>query len=216
MPSRASYAAILLLAATACSESPTSAPAIEPSFARGSQVPRADFTILDAGMSLVSDGKGTYVDGMCGVWGSWTTDQTYLAPAGAKVPKSQQATCEGIAPRTATLTLAVRHVSDDGVNHVDDANSPVGSGVFAVSDVKFAWGGAQATVVNASPAPCGTIGLRFTSVTYPGTNNVVRDDLGGGLWHMYTQPWPDNIAYCEVGGVASYWHVALDLYVQKK
>jgi hypothetical protein len=43
---------------------------------------------------------------------------------------------------------------------------------------------------------------------------VTRDDLGGGQWHMYTRPYPDNIGYCANGGVAAYWHVSLDLTLQ--
>jgi len=198
---------VVLVAVSACTDTPTSAPAVDPLFAK-STTQRADFTIIDTG-SLVGDGNGAYVDGVCGVFGSWTTNVTHLAPAGTRVPKSQQASCTGIAPRAATLTLAVRHLSDSP--HVDDASSPIGS--FPVTDVKFGWGSAQATTVNASPS-CGTAGLRFTSATYPGTDNVVRQDLGGGMWHMYTNAWPDNRAYCEVNGQATYWHVDLDIYVQ--
>lgn len=58
------------------------------------------------------------------------------------------------------------------------------------------------------------LGLRFTPVTFPGTSDVARDDLGGGLWHMYTRPYPDNIGYCENDGRVAYWHVSFDLYVQ--
>jgi hypothetical protein len=111
------------------------------------------------------------------------------------------------------VTLALRHVSDNP--HVDNAVSPPGSGTFNVQNVKFGFGAAQATTINASGTPfCGTLGLRFTSVTFPGSSDVVREDLGGGLWHMYTRPWPDNKAYCENGGVAAYWHVSFDLHVQ--
>jgi hypothetical protein len=178
----------------------------------GTTTQRVDFTITDAGLSLASDGKGIYSDGVCGSWGSWA-DVLFLAPAYSKVPKSQQAACAGLAPRVATVTLAVRHVSDDP--HVDDAASP-GSGTFSVQNVKFGYGAALATIINATGSMpfCGTLGLRYTSVTFPGTSDVVRDDVGGGLWHMYTRPWPDNVAYCENGGVAAYWHVSLDLHVQ--
>ena len=207
------FAQLFLVAGLwACADGPTSLPLSGPLLAKGGTVTqRADFTISDAGMSLVSDGKGTYTDGVCGVVGTSTTDITHLAPAGASVPKAQKASCTGIAPRAATLTLAVRHLSDDP--HVDDAQSPVGSGAFPVQNVKFGWGAALATTINASPA-CGTVGLRFTPVTYPGTDNVLREGLGGGLWRMRTSPFPNNRAYCEVNGVPSYWHVDLDIRVQ--
>lgn len=179
----------------------------------GPTTQRVDFTITDAGLSLASDGNGVYRDGVCGSWGSWA-DVLFLAPAYSKVPKSQQADCAGIAPRAATVTLAVRHLSDDP--HMDDAVSPSGSGTFSVQNVKFGYGTALATIINATGSTpfCGTLGLRFTSVTFPGSSDVVREDQGGGLWHMYTRPWPDNIGYCENGGVAAYWHVSFDLYAQ--
>jgi hypothetical protein len=173
----------------------------------------ADFTINSSGMSLVSDGKGTYRHEVCGVIGAWSTI-THLAPAEGKIPKAQQASCAGIAPRKATVTLAVRHISDNP--HVDDSASPVGSGAFNVLNVKFGWGAALATTINASGSTpfCGTAGLRFTSATYPGTSDLAREDLGGGLWHMYTRPWPDNLGYCENNGVVRYWHVSMDMHVQ--
>lgn len=188
----------------------------EPSLAKGGPAPsqQADFTIAD-GFSLTGDGKGTYVAGVCGVLGGWDqTGVTHLAPAGGKIPKSQQASCAGIAPRRATVTLGVRHISDDP--HVDDVESPAGSGTFSVDNVKFGWGAAMATTINASgSAPfCGSLGLRYTPVTFPGTSSVARDDLGNGLWHMYTRPYPDDIGYCENDGVVAYWHVTFDLMVQ--
>lgn len=176
----------------------------------GTTTQRVDFTITDAGLSLVSDGKGTYQDGVCGSWGSWSNDVMFLAPNNSKIPKSQQASCTGIAPRRATVALAVKHLSDNP--HVDDDQSPTGGGVYEVANVKFGFGSALATTINATTAFCGSAGLRFTPVTYPGSSDTIREDLGGGLWHMYTRPWPDNKAYCENNGVVAFWHVSFDLY----
>jgi hypothetical protein len=189
---------------------------LEAALAKGGPpaAPRADWTITDAGLSLASDGKGTYRDGICGASGVFGTDVTHLATAEARIPKSQQASCIGVAPRIATVTLAVRHLSDNP--HVDDTASPAGSGVFSVGNVKFGWGAAMASTINASGSSpfCGTLGLRFTPVTFPGTSSVIRDDLGNGQWHLYTRPYPDNIGYCENGGAVAYWHVSFDIQVQ--
>lgn len=205
---------IPLVSALACSDAPGPLP-LAPADPLAAKAPsttqRADFTITDAGLSLTSDGKGIYRNGICGVTGSNSSSVLLLAPAGATIPKSQQASCAGIAPRAATLQLAMRHVSDNP--HVDDMQSPAGSGTFGVVNIKFGYGTAQATTINSSAA-CGTAGLRFTSVTYPGSSDVVRVDLGGGLWRMYTRPWPDNKAYCENNGVVTYWHVSFDLTAQ--
>ncbi|HSG08645.1 MAG TPA: hypothetical protein VLA36_09810 [Longimicrobiales bacterium] len=202
---------LTLLFAASCTESPATDPLTpEPSFAKGGRTTkRADFTINSGGMSLVSDGKGIYQDDVCGVWGSWTADLTYLAPAYTTVRKAQ---CADIAPRAATLTLAVRHLSD--APHLDDTESPAGSGVFSVTDVSFGWGANQTTTVNAAFV-C-TTGIRFSAAAYPGTDDVVREDLGGGLWRMYTRPYPHNRAWCDVNGVSTYWHVDLDVLVQMK
>lgn len=198
--------------ATSCTDSPIEPfTHIEPSLAKGGPVTqKVDFTISDVGTSLRSDGKGLYPNGVCGVVGTWSTI-LFLAPAGASIPRSQQAACAGIAPRAVTLTLVVRHLSDSP--HVDDSQAREGSGSFAVQNVKFGFGAADATTINAAPS-CGTIGLRFSPVTYPGSNDLVRVDLGGGQWHMYSQPWPNDVAYCANGSSVAYWHVVVDLRVQ--
>ena len=71
----------------------------------------------------------------------------------------------------------------------------------------------EATTVNAAGS-CGTVGLRFSPNAYPGSSATMRTDLGGGQWHMYTQPWPNNIGYCANGSTVTYWHVSLDMIVQ--
>ena len=206
-----------LITAVACSDAVVSPDLpFGPALAKGGPTAalRADWTITDAGFNLTSDGKGDYRDGVCGASGVWGSDVTHLATDQARIPKSQQASCVGIAPRRATVTLAVRHLSDNP--HVDDAAAPAGSGAFNVANVKFGWGAAMATTINASGSTpfCGSLGLRYTPVTFPGTNHVVREDMGNGRWHMYTLPWPDNLAYCENDGIAAYWHVSFDLYIQ--
>ena len=202
----------ILCALAACTESgPTSpAPTEErPAFAKGGPpaTKNLNFAITDAGMSLVSDGKGTYANGICGVVGVWQ-DIMHLAPAEGSIPKSQKAACSGIAPRGATLTLAVRHVTYTPT-HVDEYPTPA---TYAVQNVKFGFGAAAASTINAAGS-CGTVGLRFTSVTYPGSNDLNRVDLGGGHWHMYSDAYPNNLAYCDNGSGVTYWHVAVDLNV---
>jgi hypothetical protein len=178
------------------------------SFAKGGPTTQnVDFTITDPDVDVVSDGKGIYRNGICGVVGTWSNDILFLGPAEGTVPKSQKAACTGIAPRKATLTLQLKHVSDNP--HVDQAVTPV---AYDVQNIKFGFGSATATTVNAAGS-CGTIGLRFSPITYPGSSVTIRDDLGGGAWHLYTQPWPNNIAYCN-NGTVTFWHVSLDMSAQ--
>ncbi len=208
------FSLVAVLALGACTD-PDSSRLLEPdvSLAKGggTTTDYLEYTIANTGVGLGNDGKGTYRHGVCGVVGTWSSGAIHLGPAEGRIPKSQTAACAGIAPRAATLVLASKHISDSP--HVDDTLSPPGSGTFAVGNVKFGTGTAQATTIN-STARCGTAGLRFTPVTYPGTDNVIREDLGGGLWHMYTQAWPNNRAYCSDGTTVSYWHVSLDITLQ--
>ena len=205
------FPALPMLAAcvtlAACSDRATEPSLPAPSFGKGGPTTQnVSFTINDAGMDVVSDGKGIYRDGTCGVIGTWSSDIMYLAPAEGSIPKSQKASCTGIAPRQATLTVSLKHVSDNP--HVDQ---PVAQASYVVQNIKVGFGSAEATTVNAGN--CGTAGLRFSPITYPGSSGTVRDDLGGGLWHIYTQPWPNNIAYCN-NGTVTFWHVSLDVSVQ--
>jgi hypothetical protein len=163
-------------------------------------------------LSLQSDGKGVYRNNVCGVVGWWDGVGGQLNTASGKIPKSQQAACAGIAPRAASVTLTLRHVSDNP--HVDESTTPT---VWNVGNVKWGTGGNNTTTINAgnNGTPiCGTLGLRYSTITFPGTSDTIREDLGGGRWHVYTLPWPDNTAYCESGGVVTYWHVSFDMYAQ--
>jgi hypothetical protein len=202
-------ASVILVACTdAATAPPTATSVMAPvAFAKGGAITQqVDFTINDTGMDVLSDGKGIYRDGICGVIGVWSSDIMHLAPAEGSIPKSQKASCTGIAPRQATLRISLKHVSDSP--HVDLAVAPTS---YGVQNIKVGFGSAVATTVNAGN--CGTVGLRFSPITYPGSSGTVRDDLGGGLWHVYTQPWPNNIAYCN-NGTVTFWHVSLDVNVQ--
>ena len=194
---------------TGCADAPISPPGgTEPALAKsGPSTQRVEFTINGAGMDVTGDNKGAYRDGVCGVLGTWS-DILFLGPVGGRITKAEQASCAGIAPRSVTFTRSLRHVSDSP--HIDELETPQ---AYSVQNIKFGFGAAQATTINSS-APCGTAGLRFTSITYPGSDFVVREDLGGGRWHLYTRPWPDNRAYCEHNGVVTFWHVSFDMHVQ--
>lgn len=202
----------LLLVLAACTDPPVALKTgntVDLAKGGGGAIQRADFTITDGGLSVSSDGKGTYPDGICGVVGRLQSDILFMAPAGATISGKQKAACTGIAPRTATLTLSIRHISDNP--HVDDTLSVA---AYAIDNIKVGTAGTSPiTTVNSSES-CGGQGLRFAPPGYPGSDYAVLDDLGGGHWHVYTRPWPDNRAYCEVNGLPAFWHVSLDIYVQ--
>jgi len=192
---------------------------------RGNQQPTqfpSIMTIEDAGTDLVSDGKGAYQNNICGVWSVanlWSTGTWgfQLTPAGVSIPKSEKAACTGIAPRTATMRLAVKHLSNSP--HLDDPASSAG-GIYSVGNLALTYSGGS--LFN-GPTPCyyvsrnGSLsgkGLRLDSQNYPGSDDLIREDLGNGLWHLYTAPYPNNLAYCEGTAGISYWHVVVNVQVQ--
>lgn len=178
-------------------------------------------TFEDAGADLVSDGKGPYQSNVCGVAAAANLDGTawgfQMSPRGANIPKSQTAACAGIAPRSGTIRLTLKHVSDSP--HVDD---PAGSGGGTFSLGNLALTAAGGSKIN-GPTPCyhvghngslSGLGLRLDSQNFPGSNNLIRENLGNGLWHIYTAPYPGNLAYCEGDNGISFWHVVVNIRVQ--
>lgn len=225
MTGRTQLLCFMLLALAGCGDTPVG-PASEtaPQFAKGggsggggsrttTQHLNFDFGAVDA---LHDDGGGTYVDGFCGTVGLWS-DIVFLGPAGGSIPKSQTTFCAD-KMRSARITLDLLHGSPDPADHSADA--PSDGGTWGVGNVKF---GAHGGVVNMY-GPCNSVdrrgnwggtGLRWNSESYPGSNNLVQEDLGGGAHRFFTEAYPDNLAYCQdVDGNVSYWHVALDVTLQ--
>jgi len=216
---------LVALAVAGCSDTPLQ-PSVDaaPQFAKGggagggggTTVQRVNFD-LGASDALNDDGGGVYLDQVCGTVGSWA-DILFLSPAEGSIPKSQKAACAN-AMRSATITLAVSHGSADPADHSADA--PADGGTWEIGNVKF--GSAGGAVVNMY-GPCnsqdsrgrwGGTGLRFNAASYPGSSNVISDDLGGGAWRFHTGAYPDNMAYCQLqDGTGTFWHVDLDVAVQ--
>ena len=177
-------------------------------------------TLGAAGGDLLSDGKGAYQSEVCGVNGWASFDGTnwsfIMSPTGSAIPRSEVAACTGIAPRAATMTLATKHLSDNP--HLDETGS-IGSGTYNLGNIKLPPLGG--TVINAGPAcfhitksgRISGLGLRLDADNYPGSNDLIREDLGGGQWHAYTAPWPNNVAFCEDDTGTSYWHVNVDITI---
>lgn len=225
---RTQYLAVgIMLVAASCSEPSTVPDGPGAELAKGgpapTQVPIV-MTLVDAGTDLVSDGKGAYQNGVCGVSAVANFDGTawgfQMSPTGASIPKSQAVACAGIAPRAGTITLALKHVSDGPLadDHVDVTAG--NGGTFNLQNLALtAAGGSK---IN-GPTPCyhvarngslSGLGLRLDSQNFPGSNNLIRDNLGNGLWHIYSAPWPGNMAYCEGDNGVSFWHVVVDIQVQ--
>ena len=67
--------------------------------------------------------------------GVWSSDILHLAPAEGTIPRAQKASCTGIAPRGAVLTVSLKHVSDNP--HVDQQ---VTATSYGVQNIKFGFG----------------------------------------------------------------------------
>lgn len=172
------------------------------------------------GGDLNGDGLGAYVNGTCGVQANFL-----IRSDGNNGMHFYPAASSSSCPRTATVNMAVRHVSAD---HSEDEIVPLGD--FYVTQIKGNLDG-HVMVVNAAQSvsgapitPCfdidrrgrvgGGQGMRFDPNTFPGASTIQVTQLGDLHYRMQTRPYPDNIAGCNSNGVLTFWHVDVDLTVQ--
>lgn len=205
----------------ACSESPVMPEDLSPQFAKPApDVFPSRFTIPASGPGVFGDGLGDYVDGVCGVGARiGTNPSTGNLVAILNLPQSPAGGCS---LRTVTLRLGLQHlgVNPDG-SHNDVAATPPGGPDFAVSSVKIGEEGAGTVNSNVCLhlSRKGTYtgaGMRFWSAGYPGSNDLVVTIGPAGYWHVTSQPYPDNVAYCDGDAGLTYWHVDVDLNVAPK
>lgn len=215
--SRAMLVTMMLVACGDPSVSPTAIVApVRTSGNAPAASPPGVVTLPVTGMSLVSDNKGDYVNNVCGVLVSGPSSTgVSLWPTGSSIPQSQTASCTGVAPRGATLTMAVQHVIN-----VPDMDSASVSSTYHLSNFKMGFGAnglVNVAVINAGSycfyrAKNGSLsgkGLRFDPVNYP-KSSYLRYKQTASSWHVYSAPYPDNLAYCEGDAGISYWHVTVD------
>jgi hypothetical protein len=211
---------------------------IEPAFAPGgnkpptsTMVPSAT-TIHDvwqggaAQTDVRSDGSGAYVDAVCGVR-TWIVVSSDGSNGGRLLPHESSSSC----PRSVTLRLVSRHVTnDDGNgNHVDDASSPLGE--FDVGEIKMILSNGVGVVNaptpvagNSSVTSCFEVsrngrisgqGLRFDAANFPGSNWLVVETITpNSHYRIHTAPYPNDLAYCKNNNGVSFWHVVVDLELQ--
>ena len=163
--------------------------------------------------NLLSDGRGAYVNAVCGVT-AHTADNggvlfAYLSPAST----TPAASCGGA--RRATVRMSFRHLSDDP--HVDDTSRRIED--LALGEIAVGVNGVAK--VNAPTLACfhlskggrsmSGIGMRFNSAAYPGSSYLNVTVTGDRLWHVETAPYPDNIGYCEGDLGISFWHMQVSL-----
>lgn len=216
---------LMLLALSGCQNAPQSLPT-DPGgaqLAKPGPVPGTgpisvtlhDLTGSGTPTELVSDGRGPYTGGVCGVTAHTASNAgtlfAFLWPA-ATTPA---ASCG--AARAATVRMLTRHISDSP--HVDDAASPIGD----LSLTEIAVGLNGVAKINAPTLACfhssrggkgmSGIGMRFNTAVYPGSSYLSVTMTGDRLWHVETFPYPDNIGYCEGDLGVSFWHMNINFDV---
>lgn len=211
------FLAVTLMYAVACSDGATAPNAdASPQFAKGGGKPGgstptsypAVWTMADLG--IASDGGGAYRDGACGV-----TASLNLRTDGQWGSNMDPDAAGGTCVRSATLTLAVRHVSD--TPHVDDTSTPLG--VFGIGNFGFVLDSGVGKVnplAGVSVQPCFTtgrngrtagVGMRFDPSAYPGSSSLLVSGSVETGYLVSTRPYPDNLAYCDTNGTVDLWHV---------
>lgn len=215
----------LVAALAACEQAPTApTPEVDVHLAKGGNggPPNAaasvSFVIHDeldgAATGLTSDGAGAYTEGECGV-DAWLDDVVaFMNPTGERVSKDE--VC-AVLPRSATVTLAVRHVSDDP--HVDETLGTPLTG--SMTNIKLGHSNGRATInvplcaiTDPKSGKTSGLGLRFNPehATFPGSDFLAVSDDGTTL-RFTSKPYPDNVAGCENEDGVSYWHVDVDVEV---
>lgn len=218
---------VVSLALAACDEAEPTAPEVPSavSLAKGGsggppggEAFPVSFVIHDelggAPTGLVSDGEGPYAEGECGVDAWLNDDVAFMNPDGDRVGRDE--VC-AVLPRSAAVTLAVRHVSDDP--HVDETLAAPLTG--DLTNIKMGASNGRATInigalcaFTQQSGKTSGLGLRFNPehATFPGSDFLdVTDD--GTTLRFTSKPYPDNVAGCENEDGVSYWHVDVDVEV---
>ena len=213
-------AAFSLAAACAGDPAATTTPVdAGPLFAKPAPLPSMQFLFPASGYGLLGDGL-PYSDGVCGITAVMNSDTSGVTGAFGTLDPS-------CGRQPVTLILQSRHLGvDANGNDIDDVSAlPI---VSQVGNMKFHDGGnglIDAMVINSvsclhrgKNGRYAGVGLRFQSADYPGSDDLTLSISGTNVWQIASQPYPDNIAYCDgdaTGGV-SYWHVAVSITVSPK
>jgi hypothetical protein len=170
-----------------------------------------DIDPTGAAYHISSDGKGDFVDQICGVY-AWRDGLDFMNPTAARIPRDQD--CAGVAPRAAYLLIDIRHNAEDPADHSADAPFDPFPDPLVLSNLKFNPATGAGTV-NAPPAcmhvtgkKVSGLGLRFDAIGYPGSNSVEVIDHGAGVYEYQTRPYPDNMGFCEDDTGAYFVHAS--------
>ena len=213
-------AAFSLAAACAGDPAATTTPVdAGPLFAKPAPLPSMQFLFPASGYGLLGDGL-PYSDGVCGVTAVMNSDGLGVnADVGTLDPSCGR--------QPVTLILQVRHLGVDanGTDIDDTGAPPIVSQVGTMGFRAGANGLTEAAKINSvsclhrgKNGRYAGVGLRFQSASYPGSDDLTLSISGTNVWQIASQPYPDNIAYCDgdaTGGV-SYWHVAVSITVAPK
>jgi hypothetical protein len=211
----------------ACSDAPTDSLAelTGPQLAKGGNKgppagdPSITATFADGeGDNITSDGRGSYVDGVCNVGATFNLEDARLYLKGG-VKRKDQATCGD--PRRFLVDFTDR-VPGSPLSPQDGNVGVEGSfmNVDHVEMVTEADGLVSRTATFHTPG-CG-LGLKFNSTQ--STTDFPVNDVGvkqnpDGTWTVKTQPFPNDVAVCipsEQGEERRYYHMPFSLTISLK
>ena len=200
---RAALAAVVLMV-SACADVPTT-PDLDvpgPLFAKGggkgggnkNAPPPITVTFLDRlGDNIRSDGRGSYVDGACGVTAFFSLEDARLT-TGGNIRRKDATACEGTGPRAVMVSFA--QLMEGSPPGPQDGNI-VAADFFKVNEVELVTeeDGSVPRSAVVHGAGC-AFGLRFNPNLAPQSDLVTVTKNPNGTWTIATQPFPDDVAAC--------------------
>ncbi len=211
----------------ACTEGPTDSAGelTGPEFAKGGKRkpagdPSITVTFADPGNNVTSDGRGSYVDGECGVKATFNINDARLDPDAKKINPKNQGSCGGRDPRKVMVAFTdLVGGSQPGGRD----GSTVGANFFKVNEmeqVTLAHGTVLRTAV-IHGAGCAH-GLRFNLNQDSNSDEVEVTKNTDGTWTVATKPSPDDVAVCipdedkNPDELRSYYHMPFSITVRLK
>ena len=222
--------AAVVLMVSACADAPTT-PDLEvpgPLFAKPggkgggnkNAPPPITVTFLDRlGDNIRSDGRGSYVDGACGVTAFFSLEDARLT-TGGNIRRKDATACGGTEPRAVMVSFTQRVLgSPPGPQN----GNTVAANFFKVNEVELVTEG-NGTVLRSAVvhgAGC-AFGLRFNPNLDPNSDLVTVTKIADGTWTVATQDYPDNVAACLPDedspnpAPPSYYHLSFSITVVLK
>ncbi len=214
---------VISMLGIACTEGPTDSAGelTGPEFAKGGKRkpagdPSITVTFADPGNNVTSDGRGSYVDGECGVKATFNINDARLDPDAKKINPKNQGSCGGRDPRKVMVAFTDLVGGSQPGGRVENT---VGANFFKVNVME------QVTVADETVLRTAVIhgagcahGLRFNLTQESDSDEVEVTKNDDGTWTVAAEA-PNDVAVCipdEDGAnppPRSYYHMSFSITV---